>query len=267
MKRPPRGFTVVELLVAVAITVVLAGLGFAGYRSARDKARAAVEVNAARNLMAAYLGHAADHSGRLLGGYETDPGATNLRGETLHFPINARYPWRLAPYAPKVDGVLLFNGNERHLEHENSDYLVSVHPNLGINAVFVGGHHGSGSPLRPSERLVEAVGKYYVSRTSEAVNASELIVFASARADRDTVGNFEVRAPNLLSPDWSGEAWSESAAASDHGFVDLRWNRKAVTAQLDGSVRMLDESQLRDMRRWSNQAARLGDRDFIVGAR
>jgi hypothetical protein len=34
--------------------------------------------------------------------------------------------------------------------------------------------------------------------------------------------------------------------------VDLRWGGKAVTAMLGGYVDLLDESQLRDMRRWSH---------------
>lgn len=46
------------------------------------------------------------------------------------------------------------------------------------------------------------------------------------------------------------------------GHVSLEFGERAITAQLDGSVRLLDESELRDMRRWSNQAARQNDPDF-----
>lgn len=269
MKRHSPGFTLVELTVVIAITTVLTSFSIAGYGIARKKARMATEVNAARNLMTAYLGHASDHSGKLLPGYKSDDTVTNLDGEPLHHPVNARYPWRLIPDMPKVENTLLFNGNERVLTEDNSDYLVSVSPNLGINAVFVGGHYGSGSPLRPSERMVEAVGKYYVSRISESIHPEKLIVFSSARhgTDRDDIGNFEVRAPNLMKSNWSSAEFEQGASPSDHGFVDFRWNGKAVTAMLAGNIELLDEEQLRDMRRWSNQAARQNDRDFVVAPR
>ena len=266
MKRHPSGFTLVELTIAIFITTVLASLSVAGYKVAREKSQMATEVNAARNLMTAYLGYASDHSGKLLPGYQTDETTTNLNGEILHHPVNARYPWRLIPAMPKVEGVLLYNGNERALKDENSDYLVSVSPNLGINAVYVGGHYGSGSPLRPSDRMVQAVGKYYVSRISEAVNPQKLIVFTSARhgTDRDDIGNFEVRAPNLLKPEWTSAEFTRDRQPSEHGFVDFRWSGKSVTAMLGGNIELLDENQLRDMRRWSNQAARTNDANFVV---
>jgi len=266
MKRSPKGFTLVELMVAIVMVAALSSLGFAGYTTVRNKARMTTELNAARNLTAAYLTYSADHSGLLMPGYQTDEEATNLDGEVLHHPVNARYPWRLAPYTPQPDGILLCNGHEKFLEAENSDYLVSVRPNLGINAVYVGGHFGSGSPLRPSERLEEAIGKYYVSRASQAVKPSRLVIFASARngEGEEGVGNFEVRAPNTFSPDWSSAEFDADRAAADHGFVDFRWDGKAVVAMLGGNVELLDESDLRDMRRWSNQAARENDPDFVV---
>lgn len=266
MKHPLKGFTLVELMVAIVLVITLSSLGFAGYTKVMDKARMTTELNAARNLTIAYLTHASDHSGRLMPGYRSDPEATNLDGEILHHPINARYPWRLTPYMPQPEGILLCNGHERFLEADNSDYLVSVRPNLGINAVYVGGHYGSGSPLRPSPRLEAALGKYYVSRISQAVEPAKLVVFASARhgGGDEGVGNFEVRAPNTLAPDWSSAGFDPKLAASDHGFVDFRWDGKAVVAMLGGNVELLNEEELRDMRRWSNQAARANDPDFVV---
>lgn len=269
MKNHPSGFTLVELAIILFITSILASLSVAGFKVAREKSQMATEVNAARNLMIAYLDYASDHSGKLLPGYQTDETTTNLNGDLLYHPVNARYPWRLIPAIPKIEGVLLYNGTERTLKGENSDYQVSVSPNLGINAVYVGGHYGSGSPLRPSDRMVQAVGKYYVSSISEAVDPQKLIVFASARhgTDRDEIGNFEVRAPNLLAPEWTSAKFTRDHQPREHGFVDFRWSGKAVTAMLAGNIELLDESQLRDMRRWSNQAARANDSDFVVAPR
>jgi hypothetical protein len=224
----------------------------------------ATEVNAARNLIAGYLGHAADHNGQVLAGYQPDSTVTNLEGKPLDFPMNARYPWRLAPSVPAVKGVLVFNGNEAMLEMDDSDYRVSAGPNLGLNATLVGGHFGSGSPLAPTPRIIDAYGKFHLSRLVESDDPGRLLVFASARSGDRKTGYFEVRPPNLTGPVWAPGRFSQGGSASAHGFVDFRWGGRAVTAMLGGNVEVLDESQLRDMRRWSHQAARANDPDFKI---
>ena len=255
----------VELLVTISIITALGTLSFAGVRSAREKAKSVVEIHAARNLISGYLGYAAENNGQVLAGYRSDPTATNLEGKLLADPLNARYPWRLAPSVPSVKGVLLFNGTESALAEENRDYLVSVHPNLGINATLVGGHFGSGSPLPPTPRIVDAYGKFYLSHLAEAEDPGNLIVFASARSGANRPGYFEVRPPNLTGIVWSGKKFTPVSEASAHGFADLRWRGRAVVAMLGGNVELLDESQLRDMRRWSHQAARANDANYRIG--
>jgi len=63
---------------------------------------------------------------------------------------------------------------------------------------------------------------------------------------------------------WSFARFSTGAPASAHGFVDFRWGGKVVAAMLGGNVDLLDETQLRDMRRWSHQAARANQADFMI---
>ncbi len=265
MKIHQSGFTLIELLVTLAIIATLGTLGIACVQSAREKSRMVVEVNAARNLINGYVGYSADHNGRLLTGYQTDPSVTNLEGKPLHFPMNARYPWRLAPYVPKIEGVMLFNGTEAALkDQENGDYMVSASPNLGLNATLIGGHFGSASPLNPTSRIIEAYGKFYVSSLSEVEDPSNLIVFSSARGSIGNPGYFEIRPPNLTSRVWTKTKFEDAPSAASYGFVDLRWGGKAVTAMLGGNVELLDENQLRDMRRWSTQAARASDPDFVI---
>jgi prepilin-type N-terminal cleavage/methylation domain-containing protein len=259
-----RGFTLVELLVTTTIIAALAVISATSYLSIRQKARMVTEVGAARNLVAAYLSNAADHNGQVMPGYQSDPDTINLNGEPVSYPMNARYPWRLAQDASRIDGIILFNGNESALTEPNSDYLVSVMPNLGLNAVLLGGHYGGGSPLPPSPRLVEAYGKFHLTRIAEAVAPEKLIVFASARSGKDRPGYFEIRPPKLTGPVWSSAGFSRDSPASTHGFVDFRYDGKAVTASLAGSVELLTESEMRDMTRWSNQAAMKNDPDFII---
>lgn len=258
------GFTLVELLVTITIIATLAGVSATGYMTMREKARMVTEVNAARNLMVAYLSYPADHNGRVMPGYQPDPEVTDLSGNPLHFPMNARYPWRLAQNVPRIEGIVLFNGNESALAEDNSNYLVSAMPNLGLNAVLVGGHFGSGSPLPPSPRLIEAYGKFHLTHLSQAATPEKLTVFASARSGKDRPGYFEIRPPNLTGKIWSNEKFSQTSPASSHGFVDFRYGGKAVTASLAGNVQLLSEEELRDMRRWSNQASLAGDRDFTI---
>jgi len=46
--------------------------------------------------------------------------------------------------------------------------------------------------------------------------------------------------------------------------VDFRHGGKAVVAKFDGSAELMTEEQIRDMRLWSNQAARQNDADFTI---
>ncbi len=257
-------FTLLELLVAITIVAVIASISVAFFLKAREKARLATEVSAARNLMIAYLLYPADHGGEVMPGYLSDPEAVDRDGNPLAAPMNARYPWRLAQVAPSIEGVLLFNGNESVLEAKDSNYLVSVMPNLGLNAVLLGGHYGSGSPLPPSPRIVEAYGKFHVTHLSEVEAPEKFIVFASARSGKGKPGYFEIRPPRLTGPVWTSEKFEENTSAHQHGFVDFRYKDSAVTATLAGTVELLTEKELRDMRRWSNQAARENDPDYTI---
>ena len=261
------GFTLVEVLIAFAIISVLTTVSVAAFRGMRQKARSVVELNAARNLITGYLNDATERSGSVMPGYAADPQTTNLDGESLGFPINARYPWRLARSLPQIAGVMMFNGNEQALQTQNRDYLVSVQPNMGLNAVMVGGYFGTGSPVAPTQRMIQQLGKFYLSHISEAPQPSRLIVFCSARSGPQKPGYFEVRPPNLSSRLWSSETFDASSPANRYGFVDLRWGGKAVVACLAGNVELLDEKELRDMTRWSIQAQAQNNPQFMLGRR
>lgn len=265
MKHHSRGFTLIEVLVTFVIIIALGGVGLTCVQKARKRANSVVEINAARNLITGYLGHASENGGVLLRGFDNQAKATNLDGQPIGFPTSGRYPWRLAPSVPKVEGVILYNGNESALKGANSDYMVSVSSNMGINATLVGGYYHSAGPLDASKAiLIKTYGKFFVSNLSEVNDPGKLIVFASARANKDMGGYYEVRSPNLTEKVWSGEKFDPENPGASHGFVDFRWDGKAAVAMLGGNVEMLDEDQLRDMRRWSNQASVANEPDYVI---
>jgi prepilin-type N-terminal cleavage/methylation domain-containing protein/prepilin-type processing-associated H-X9-DG protein len=61
----PKGFTLIEVLVVITIVVVLAALSFLGVSKVRSAARGATCVSNLRQVGAAILAHAIDHSGQL----------------------------------------------------------------------------------------------------------------------------------------------------------------------------------------------------------
>jgi len=263
------GFTVLELLVVLAGIAVVSSLVLAAIPSVMESARAAQERAAGKTLSAAYLTYAVEHEGRLMPGYAQDR-ATDHLGNTLHNPVNARYPWRLAPYLDyELEHAFLLNGGrKKHEDDEAFAYRVSVSPALGMNVFFVGGDMTgvSGQGVKPIPSHEAHFGSFCVTRSYQAVNPSSLIVFASARnthGGKVARGHFKVESPRLFGERWA-PSFQEDQPASAFGFLDLRYDGKAVVAMLDGSVRMMGEEELRDMRHWSNQAAEKDDPEYTL---
>ena len=173
-----KAFTLVELLVVIAVIGLLVGLATPVLGRARLAGQQASETAAAKSLITAYLAAAQDQNGVLLKGYDEDGAATDSHGNEFQAGSSqaSRWPWRLAPYLNyQLEGAILVNERANSLDPNdpNQSYLVSASPSLGMNSYFVGGHE-NGQPA----------------------------------------------------------------------------------AQLDGSVSLLNFSELRDMRRWANEAAR-----------
>lgn len=281
-RHPGSAFTLIELLVVIAIISILMGVLLPALGSARGQARRVVELSGAKQMMLAYTMYADDFGGSVLPGYPPSrwvEGAGMPRNH-LGEPINgrevaSRYPWRLAPY---FDGDL--NGLYQDLPLPNSledspvgyDYLISLYPTFGLNSYFVGGHEGEGQAFNPL--ITQQLGTFWVRRDHEVRRPTELIVFASARRyatnaeagffgfdDQHVPGYFKVTPPRFLRA--LGERWDETYVphgtsdgdyGHNSGHVDLRHNDKAIVALFDGHAEGLGWDELRDMRRWSDQA-------------
>ena len=257
-------FTLVELLVVVAILAVLAGIGSAAYFSAVDKAGTVAEITAAKTLMTAYQAAAADRGGLLLPSRARS--ATDvLNGEgnpISNREVSARYPFRLAPYFNyAIDDTLLASSNKSQILQVMKlpsasgpmyDYGISVFPSFGISRYLVG---GNADEDMPSDECV---------RTLAQADHS-IITFVSAGSDE--INGYEyVRSPGEPGGNWSASPWSDDSSPGDYGHVHPRHQDKAVAAFLDGSVRLMTVEELRDMRLWSRQAAMRNDPAYRPGS-
>ncbi len=266
--RGDRGFTLIELLVVIGIIAILAAILIPGIVSMQNKGKLAKEINAARQLMAAYAGYAAEHDNALMPGYNKHiqdvslPSGTALSGEMC-----CRYPWRLAPYlSERVEEIFLVNDNKKVTDGKKVDtfdyqYRASLNPALGINAYCVGGYDAGDNSGNFTTDLVKTLGG--------ATHASNLIVFASARMkipgqqEEEVAGNFLITPPHLWRTSWQ-PVYDANSASSNFGNVAMRWEGKAVCAFLDGHAALLNEQELRDMRHWSNTAADNNDSSYTV---
>jgi hypothetical protein len=86
-------------------------------------------------------------------------------------------------------------------------------------------------------------------------------VFASARTNQDACATGQVREGyfRLESPQWLGPQWQaryDPSLASSCGNVSARWDGQAAVATANGGVELVAIEELRDMRRWADQADR-----------
>ncbi len=258
------GFTLVEVLAVTAIVAVLAAVTVPVVGKLRGEGLKAQEIAAGRKLIVGYQLYASENDGKLMAGYaDASEEAWDAAGNAVHFPANARYPWRLAPYVDYDEGAFVLTGNDIEGEMSDSHYAASVSPNLGMNVTFVGGDYGSSSDLKPSARAFATFGNFCAMRMVQVSKPAKLIVFASARRAKDEVGNYKVLSPYLGSKRWSN-TFDKDRSAEAFGYVDPGFNGRAVAVMLDGHTELLDENELQDMRRWSIQAADEDDPNFTI---
>jgi len=246
-------FTLVELMVVIAILGLLAGISVGAYQKAMGKASLGCETAAGKSLIQAYQAACAENEGRLLAAKDTTAtDVKNAKGQNISMPeVRSRYPFRLAPYFNyQMDGTVLVNRNESQIINLMGasgpmyDYGLSVFPAMGINRYLVGGSVSANGTVQYEAECIRSMGQADKS----------VIVFASA-GNPDVDGYEYVTAPKGPGGQWTSAPWSKGVDAGNYGHVDGRYEGKAVCAFLDGSVRVLSIDDLRDMRLWSRNAA------------
>lgn len=169
---------------------------------------------------------------------------------------------------------------------------VSWFPSWGINGIYVGGDHMNGA-FNSGTGLDITAGyrRFWVKDLADVRDPSKLINFASARGRDDNgsnniqPGHYLVAPPkphptgrvvtsiqlgggwasNANSSKWNPnlppETWGEGSATNTAGDaiglsygLDFRYFSKTLTGTLDGHAESLTIDQMKDMRRWANQA-------------
>ncbi len=265
-RRASPGFTLIELLVVIGIVSTLAALVLPAIGRAKARARMVEEMSAARQLMLGVTLYADDNEGALFPGYAADMGAQDDLGQPLHFPINARYPWRIAPYLSGSMQVIYSGENRGKLaemqasSHTDYVYSASVFPSLGINSYFIGGNQ---SEFPAADANAKFGPGTVVTKMTEVRNPSALIAFMSARSavtGSEAQGYYQITPPYLRARQWA-DRYARALSPGRWGYVAPRFNQRAVAALLDGHAESFGLSEMQDMRHWCNAADRP---DFIL---
>ena len=287
VQKPPKrisAFTLMELLVVVAIIALLISLLIPGLSMARKHAKQIKAAGSVRQLLMAYTYYYTDNAQDLLWGYP--PASVNghpvlIRdshsGYSFGWPISSRYPWHIAPYVEKVWGVVydhkkppsLPDSSNTEDEAFSKAYALSISPSFGLNGIYLGGHSHAfyqgfisvNGVMRPN------VGSHVVYDADRVKKPATQIVFAESsnwvQADvpEEAPGYHTASPPIANGRIWQAE--NDTMVVVDEyrniGLPRGRYTSKTVTGMFAGHVEMLSPYQLDDMNRWANGSGKNSD--------
>lgn len=203
-----RAFTLVELLVVMAIIALLISLVVVGLKGARTSAIRLKSLNSLRSVALAYNDYSTDNDGKLMPGYmdpatlnDNDITARTEGGVKLSDADAASYVWRLLPYLDFKWETLLTDYHSRgigakvEIELSNGTYGLGTAnwandelglgaaPSIGMNSIYVGGdtRHGGAdaTDFNPWTIGIDRDERMAATRFTEVKNPARLIVFGA----------------------------------------------------------------------------------------
>lgn len=284
--RKPGGFTLIEVLVVLAILALLMSILLPGLGRARAAGKEVRGMSDLRQLLTAYILYYTENDGHVLYGYAPpNVGGKDIiihdktSGYDFQGLVAQRYPWRISPYLSDVWGVVYSHTKppprpvpgDSESEAFSKAYRISVHPTFGINSAYVGGHEHflyKGFVSDGASRLPNW-GAHVVFRASEVRKPSGLLVFADSRSHGGGVSQTDEGLSYVSPPRANGHQWQvvdgKFKVLGGPGFLGLpegRYSSRAITGFFDGHVKRLLPEALDDMRLWANKAD-CRDYDFV----
>lgn len=177
--RPParhsagRAFTLVEMLVVIAVIAALIGLLLAGLQSAQRSGKRTKQMSDLRQVFNGWAQYAGTYGDSLMPGYMDDDVQQSWRvtykykdGTRIPTQYTRTYPWRLLPY---LDGA--FPTLFEYLELDDDDALKPKNPDGTLNT--------AGMAL-VSEQPAFGYNAYYLGGWWTTVNATPTLTFGNA---------------------------------------------------------------------------------------
>jgi prepilin-type N-terminal cleavage/methylation domain-containing protein len=291
-----KGFTIIELLVVVAIIAILIGVLYPALTSARARGKKTNELNLIRETGKAWIMHNGMHQDKLLDGYlsidvqKYRDLAWVFEGDQLVMPAPEYSPsnpndagpwtWRLLSYMDYDWRSLLFY-DDLEWDINYDDVLshagqIATQPAFGYNGFYLGGwweldNHSEkpevifGDVALTDGRKTSVVATSY----SQLKKTNKQIVFCSTflategihEEKQDDVAGTFMSIPSILARVNKWEpAPMNRIEANSNTYVPLgRFNGMPSICFADGSTNNIHLEKLLDQSMWIPKAQKLGD--------